>query len=302
MLRPLELHRPSTVADAADLMGELGEDATLYAGGTELLLLMKEGLLRVRHLVDIKRIAGLGAIGADGETLEIGATATYRTVERSSLIRERCPLVAGGAQHVANVRVRNVGTVGGNLTFADPQSDPATLLLALDAVVRLASPHGAREVPLGEFVRGPYETVRERHEVLTSIRLRPWPPGTPATYLKFGVHERPMLGIALALMLDGRRGDVVGARLAVGCVGPRPERLTEVEERFCGRSLADLPGEIDEIAALASRTVATVPDLHGTAEYKRELVRVFVRRAFRVAAARARGHSTNERYPYTVVV
>lgn len=283
-------------------MAQLGDDATLYAGGTELLLLMKEGLLRVRHLVDVKRIAGLEAIGTDGEILEVGATATHRMVERSSLIRELCPIVAGGAQHVANVRVRNVGTVGGNLTFADPHSDPATLFLALDAVVRLGSPHGAREVPLGEFVRGPYETVCERHEVLTSVRLRPWPPGTLATYLKFGTHERPTLGIALALMLDSRREEVVGARLAVGCVGPRPERLVDVEQRFCGRSLSDLAGEIDEIAALASRTVAAVTDLHGTAEYKSELVRVFVRRAFRVAATRAKGYSTNERYPYTVVV
>src|SRR5438094_914107 len=175
MLRPFALHRPGTAEEACALLATLGEDAAPYAGGTELLLLMKLGLLRPPHLVDVKRIAGFGDI-ADGTRLTIGATVTHRTLERSPLVRARCPLVASVARHVANVRVRNVGTVGGNLAFADPHSDLATLFLTLDATVELVSPRGRRELSLAEFVRGPWETARRPDELLASVRLAPAAP------------------------------------------------------------------------------------------------------------------------------
>ncbi|MGH7312560.1 MAG: FAD binding domain-containing protein, partial [Candidatus Rokuibacteriota bacterium] len=146
MLRPFTLHRPRTAAEACELLARLGDDAAPYAGGTELLLLMKEGLLRPRHLVDVKRIVGFDTIGDDGARLVIGATVTHRALERSALVKTRCPVMAEVARHVANVRVRNVGTVGGNLAFADPHSDLATLFLALDASVELTSPRGRREL------------------------------------------------------------------------------------------------------------------------------------------------------------
>ena len=155
MLRPFELHRPATVAEAISLL-TARPDAALYAGGTELLLLMKAGLMRPVDVIDIKRIPDLDGLVADDDVLAIGATVTHRRLERSPAVRAGWPLVAGVAAHVANVRVRNVGTVGGNLAFADPHSDLATLFLTLDAVVELVSPRGRREVPLVEFVRGPW--------------------------------------------------------------------------------------------------------------------------------------------------
>src|SRR5438309_7459607 len=199
---------------------------------------MKLGLLRPPHLVDVKRIAGLGDI-ADGGRLTIGATVTHRSLERSPLVRARCPLVASVARHVANVRVRNVGTIGGNLAFADPHSDLATLFLALDAHVELVSPGGRRELSLGDFVRGPWETARRPDELLAGVRLAPWP-SRAAAYVKFGVHERPTLGIAVALGLNG--GDRAGARIqdariGVGCVCPRPARMFTAEARLCGVSV-----------------------------------------------------------------
>jgi len=302
VLRPFALHQPSTIAEAAELLAHLGDDGILYAGGTEVLLLMKEGLLRVRHLIDVKRIASLNAIGVDGEWLSIGATATHREVERSPVVRARCPIVAEAARHVANVRVRNVGTVGGNLAFADPHSDLATLFLALDGVVRLGSARGTREVPIAQFVTGAYETARERDELLVSVRWRPWPPRAATAYVKFGIHERPTLGIALLLVLDGAGEGVVDARLAVGCVSPRPVRLAEAEDRLCRRSLPDLFREIHETANLAARGVDPITDLHGSAEYKREMVAVFVRRALRVAAARAVDQRPQDRYAHAVIV
>jgi len=165
VLRAFELHRPATVAEASALLAAR-PDAALYAGGTELLLLMKAGLVRPADVIDLKRIPDLGGLVDGDDALAIGATVTHRALERSALVRARWPLVAGVAAHVANVRVRNVGTVGGNLAFADPHSDLTTLFLVFDATVRLGSAAGARELPVGDFVRGPYETARRADEVL----------------------------------------------------------------------------------------------------------------------------------------
>jgi aerobic carbon-monoxide dehydrogenase medium subunit len=312
VLRPFTLHRPETAEEACALLAGLGEDAAAYAGGTELLLLMKLGLLRPRHLVDVKRIPGFGEIGpgpraTSGARLTIGAAVTHRAVERSALVGARCPLVSSVARHVANVRVRNVGTVGGNLAFADPHSDLATLFLTLDASVELVSPRGCRELPLGDFVRGPWETAREADELLASVTLTPWGGETAAAYVKFGVHERPTLAVAAALRLDGaagaqRGGDrIVDARVAIGCVGLKPARLAAVEARLVGGSVADLEDAARAAAEIAAAGVDAADDLHGSADYKRAMVAVFVRRALGIAAARARGAEPAARFPHAVV-
>jgi carbon-monoxide dehydrogenase medium subunit len=194
-----------------------------------------------------------------------------------------------------------VGTVGGNLAFADPHSDLATLFLALDAGVRLWSRRGEREVALAEFVRGPYETACEAHEVLSAIRLPLWPAGTAATYLKFGVHERPTLGVAAALV-PGAAGAPATLRLTVGCVGPRPQRLLDVEAMGGTEGAPAIAARAENLAALAGREVDVIDDAHGSAEYKRDMTRVFVRRALDVALARARGEEIEARYAHTVVV
>jgi carbon-monoxide dehydrogenase medium subunit len=344
LLRPFELHRPATVEEACALLAALGDDAVPYAGGTELLLLMKEGLLRPRHLVDLKRIPGLDAIHDGDGRVALGATATHRTVERARLVHERVPIVASVARHVANVRVRNVGTVGGNLAFADPHSDLATLFLALDAAVDLASPRGRRTLALDELVRGPWETARAADELLTGVTLVP-PPRVAAAYVKFGMHERPTLGIAVVLHLAGPAGAggdeggfcepgdptpggggsqnppsspptlatltrVVDARIAVGCVNPKPARAHDAEARLRGCDVAALEDVVSDVASLAAASADPADDIHGSADYKREMVAVFTRRALRIAAARAGRGARDARgaavvavpsYPYTVV-
>ena len=308
MLRPFELHRPSTVVEASSLLAAR-PDAALYAGGTELLLLMKAGLMRPADVIDVKRIAELGGIVEREGALSIGATVTHRALERSATVRACWPLVGGVAAHVANVRVRNVGTVGGNLAFADPHSDLATLFLAFDATVRLVSASGARELALAEFVRGPYQTSRRADEILGGVRLTAWPAGTVGVYVKFGVHERPTLGLALALTLDG--GDrVTGARLAVGCVGPRPHRVASAEVLLAGQPVGRLVGEAsgdragvaDELGTRVAEAVDPMSDLHGGADFKRELARVFTRRALAIAVARAQGRTHDATYPHAIVV
>jgi len=301
MLRPFELHRPPSVEEACGLLATLGDDAVAYAGGTELLLLMKEGLLRPRHLVDVKRIPRLDRIAADNGGIAIGATVTHRALERSSAVRESCPVIASVARHVANVRVRNVGTVGGNLAFADPHSDLATLFLALDADVQLVSPRGHRNVSLEAFVRGPWETDRAPDELLTSVTLAPWHGRTAAAYVKFGIYERPTLGIAVALRLEGDTTRIADARIVIGCVNPRPARARDAEARLRGCDVADLDDVSRQVASLAAAGADPADDLHGGADYKREMVAVFTRRALRAAAARARGTEPAVRYEHAVV-
>src|SRR5215510_3404155 len=198
-LRRFEIHQPSNVAEAAQMRAHFGEQASLYAGGTELLLAMKHDVLRYRHLIDVKVIPGLDAIELRDGMIRIGAAATHRSIERSALLRSRLPVFTRMESLVANVRVRNTGTLGGNLCFAEPHSDPATLLLVLGASVAAEGPEGRREIPMDDFFTSAYETCLRRNEVLTSIKI-PVPTGYwRSAYVKFQVHERPLLGLALAL-------------------------------------------------------------------------------------------------------
>lgn len=251
-----------------------------------MLLLLKGNLVRAEHVIDVKRIPELAGIGIHARRLRVGATVTHRAVERSPVVREHCPTLAGVARHVANVRVRNVGTVGGNLAFADPHSDLATVGLTFDATVSLGSARGERELPLEAFVLGAYETAREADEILTAVTLEPPSPRTASVYVKFGLYERPTLGVALAVTLD-ETGAVRDARLAVGCVGPRPVRARAVEARCRGLSLDELAARGGELAADAARDLDVMADLHGAADYKRDMVRVFTRRAVATVVARA---------------
>ncbi len=282
------------------MLAEHGPDAALYAGGTELLLLMKAGFVRPRVLLDIKHIAGLDAVSAENGAVEIGATVSHRMVERSPVLRERCPLVANVARHVANVRVRAVGTVGGNIAFADPHSDLATLFLVFDAAVAVWSLRGERMIPLADFVVGPYETARRDDEILTRVRLATWPTGAAGAYLKFGVHERPTLGVAAVLIPAGDGRQVAEARVAIGCIGPRPQRLAAIEADLRGTEVADLAAGRIDCRDEQMEAIDAMTDLHGAADYKRAMAQVYVRRALQLAAARATGKAMDPTYPYTV--
>src|SRR3954470_6067295 len=158
ILSDFQLHRPATVDDAVQLRGELGDAAALYAGGTELLLAMKMGVLDYEHLIDVKRIDGLRGIEVRDGSLWIGAGTTHREIETSPLVQERLPALATLERHVANVRVRAAGTLAGNLAFGGPHADPAALLTALDATVELVGSGGRRSVGIEEFILGAYET------------------------------------------------------------------------------------------------------------------------------------------------
>ena len=167
--------------------------------------------------------------------------------------------------------------------------------------VRLVSGAGTRELPLDEFVLGSYETARQPEELLGSVRLTPWPGRSFGAYVKFGIHERPALGIAVMLTL-GPDDRVIAARLSVGCVSPQPHRIEAAERALAGQPLEAIATLADEVGALAAHAIDPVSDLHGSAEYKRHLTRVFTRRALDVAIARAHGREPHARYPHAIVV
>jgi carbon-monoxide dehydrogenase medium subunit len=277
-LPAFDLHRARSVEEASELLDRYGDDAAVYCGGTELLLLLKLGFAAFGHLVDVKGIDELRGVRAEKGAMVIGAGVTHRALERDRLVLEQLPALAEMERRIANIRVRNVGTLGGNLCFSDPHSDPATFLLALDAEVECRRGGGEpRRLPLASFVLGPYQTALAPGELLTAIRVPVPPAGSRVVHGKFRFHERPAVTVTCAVRVDG--GRVPDARVAVGSVGVRPVRVAEAERLV--REGAPL-GQAAEAAAAAA---AAVDDANGSVEYKENLVRVLVERALREALA-----------------
>ena len=292
MLPPFALEEPTSVHEASALLARYGEAAHLYAGGTELLLAMKEGLLHYERLINIKLIPELAGIALEDGALHIGAITTHRTLERSAVVRAHFPTLAEMAAHVANVRVRTVGTLGGNLCFAEPHADPGPLLLGYDASLTLARQDGTRALALEQFFVGPFEVALTDDELLTAIRVPVLPMHTAVAYLKYGHLERPSVGVAVAVTALPKH--VQEVRVAVGCVGPTPHRLWDVEGLLGQKELSEVRATLDAAGALAGRAADAVTDLHGSAEYKAYLVGVLLQRAFEHAYRQAIGEDTGD--------
>ncbi len=280
-----ELHRPGTLEEASDLAARHGDDAAFYCGGTELLLLLKLGFASFEHLIDLKRVEELRGVRVDGEALVIGAAATHRAIERSPVVLCHLPALAAMERGVANVRVREVGTLGGNLCFSDPHSDPATFLLAAGAEVECRQGgEPARRLPIGDFVVGPYQTALHPGEVLTSVRI-PLPVGrTAIAHAKFAFHERPTATLATRVTVDD--GRVAEIRVAVGSVGARPVRAEDAERLLAGAASGDMDvSMLERAGAAAAEAASPVEDSNGSAAYKAQLVRVLLERTLREAIA-----------------
>ena len=280
-----QLHRPDTVERAASLRAELGDEAALYAGGTELLLAMKLGVLDYEHLIDVKRIAALRGISERDGVLRIGAAVTHREIETDATVRASLPALAALERHVANVRVRAAGTLAGNLAFAEPHADPPALLVALGASVELAGTDGTRVLDVEEFVAGPYETELGDDELIAAVRVPVPAAGVRAAYRKFQVLERPAVGVAaVARVEDGVLVDEPA--IVVGAVDERPVRVPAAD---AVGAPCDDPDALGRLAAAAREAVEPVDDLSGSAEYKRHLTGVMVERAVRALAGESTG-------------
>ena len=282
-MKPFRLYEPTTISETVSTLNEHGDDVKLYAGGTELLLAMKAGLLQYDGLVNIKNVSELDEVTFANNTLSIGARATHSIVEHSADVLAHAPLFASMEHRIANVRVRNVGTVIGNLCFAEPHSDPGALLLLYGAEIDIASLAGTRTTSVEELVVGPYETSLAADELVTRVRVPLLPNGMKGAYMKFGYHHRPTLGVGAGVTVaDGKYADV---RLTLGSVPPHPMRLRDAEAILRGAATSD-GAAAAEAGRIAAEACDAIDDLHGSAEYKQHLVQVFVQRALKQAVER----------------
>jgi carbon-monoxide dehydrogenase medium subunit len=288
LLPSFVIRAPQRVDEAIDLLREHGEAARVYTGGTELLLVMKAGLLTCDCLVDIKGIADLNQVRRDNGALVIGATATHRAIEQSPVVRSALPELIDVTRQIANARIRASGTLGGNLCFAEPHSDPATFLLAFDTDIECSGAEGSRWVPLDEFFVGAYESAIQPDELLTAIRVQ-LPAGRwSSAYRRFAVLERPTANVAVRLDADAD-GTVTDARITVGAVGDKPTRVGAAEARCTGVTVAEVLARAPEVGAAVEGEVEAFEDLYGSDEYKRALAAELTRRAVQEAASRLNG-------------
>lgn len=286
-MKRFDLAEPATVEEAAALIAD-GDGVKLLAGGTALLIVIKQGVFTPTRLVSTRRIPGLDRIDeAPDGTIRIGASVTHTQAESSPVIRRRYSALAQAIHFVANARIRNMATLAGNLCHADPHSDPPPVLLALEARVRLKGLRGTRELPFREFLRGYYETALAPGEILTEIIIPPPPRPLYGAYVRCALRsatDYPSVCVT-AWVSPGEAGICQELRLAVGGVTSVATRITAAEQAGPGARLT--AARIEELAALGAESLEATTDLHGAAWYKRRMARVFLKRTLLEACARA---------------
>lgn len=259
--------------------------ACVMAGGTDLLIAIREKGLRPSCMVDIKGIAELRGIErTNGGGLSVGATTTLHEIETSRMVREICPVLGDAVGMIGSLQVRNRGTIGGNLSNASPAADSAPALLVLEAELELGSVSGTRVVPAEIFFVGPGKSVLTQGEILKRIRIPRPAPLTRSTYLKFGPRKAmdiAIVGVAVSLVFDGE-GSCRNARVALGSVAPTPVRAKKAEAALLGELNEQ---RIREAATLVAAEADPVDDVRGGKAYRMDLVKVLAMRAIKQAIA-----------------
>jgi aerobic carbon-monoxide dehydrogenase medium subunit len=278
-----EYFAPTTLDEALEILGRYEDgDAKVLAGGMSLIPVMKLRFAAPRALVDINRIGGLDTLAEEGGRLRIGALVRHKTCERSELLRGKYGALGDAAPLISDPIVRNLGTVAGSLAHADPQGDWGSAMLAVRAEVVARSAEGERIIPIDELLLGPFMTSLRPTEIVTEVRVPD--PGARAagTYLKLERKVGDFATVGVAVHVAMANGVVDQAGIGLTAVGPTNLRAEEAEQALADRPLDD--EAIDEAARLAAEEAQPYDDLRGTAEYKRNTVRVFTSRALRKAA------------------
>jgi carbon-monoxide dehydrogenase medium subunit len=291
-MNPFVFRTPETLDEALTLLGEHGEDAKVMAGGTALIIMLKQRLVMPEVLISLHRVRGLDSVEEANGTLRLGGLLTHRAVELAPAVRSRVPMLADTFRQVATVRIRNVATVGGALAHADPNQDPPVALLALDAQVQLRSAHGQREVALEQFFTDYYETVLEPGELVTEVRVPLPKPNTGSVYLKFlprTADDYATVGVAASVQVDPATGSCADCRIAMGCVGLTPLRARQAEDVVRGQTMSE--ALLREAGAAAQQVTDPLSDVRGSASYKRSMAAVYVLRALGQAWQQALGTS-----------
>ncbi|MDP6558673.1 MAG: xanthine dehydrogenase family protein subunit M [Candidatus Binatia bacterium] len=280
-MKDFEYLEPATVPEACALLKRAAGEARVFAGGTQLTIVMKQGLLQPRTLVNIKKIGELRGINLDSaQSLIIGGLVTHREIETSELLREKLPVLCDLEREVANIRVRNMATVGGNLASGEPLTDLPCVLISLDSKVNITGCAGEREIPLDELFVDYYQTVLAEDEILTRVVV-PLPPAhTGVDYIRFSsssVVDKPCVGVAARVSVDPQSRICRTVRIGLGCVAPTPMRAREAEKIIEGKELVS--EELERVARSAAGECTPLSDLRGSEHYKREIVRALVKRA-----------------------
>lgn len=286
---PFDYHAPATVSDAVALLRRLsdeGVDAKILAGGQSLMPMLAMRVARPEVLVDLRRLRDLDYIRSDGGTLAIGAMASKRAAEQSALVREAQPLFHAATRLVGHVAIRNRGTVGGSFAHADPASEYPAVALVLDMELRAVGPEGERRIPAAEFFVTYMTTSLESAEILTEVRMPPWMPGTGWAIQEMARRHGDLALAGVAATLRVERGVCRGARLAAFGVNPTAVRLTAAERAMEGAAPDARSFERAGTAA-AQALEEPMSCVHASAEYRRHLVGVLVRRCLAEAAGRA---------------
>ncbi len=293
-LPPFDYYRPSTLKEVLALMERLDGNVSLFAGGTDILVAMKEQRSNHQALVDIKHIPGIDTIRPEDGGLRLGAAVTTRSVARSSVVLERFPLLSQSLKILGSMQIGNRATVGGNLSNASPAADSAPPLLTLQASVKLVGPQGERSVPIENFFLGPGKTVMNR-EVLTEVRVPPASPQGRGIFYKLGPRGAPedicIVSVAVFAVSDAAGRNWEDVRIALGAVAPTPVRARNAEEALRGQPIE---GQVLEDAArlAAEKDARPITDIRGSANYRRAMVQVLVSRALEHVTREVKGETT----------
>jgi len=281
ILPDFEYFAPTTLSETCELLKKLGPGAKVLAGGTDILSKMKQELLFPKAIVSLKKLSGLSEIRVENNDVIIGARVTHNGLIDSPVLQKKYPSICNAAHQMANNQVRNIGTIGGNIVNAVPSADLPPILIALGAKIKLVGTKGERILPLEDFFTGPNETVIQQDEVLTEFIISEQP-FTGSTYIKFALRRSGALavvGVAVAVAVEGNICQK--ARIVLEAVAPTPLRVKTAEEVLTGKEITDdLLEEAGRAAAAESKPIS---DIRGSAEYRRDLVRVLTRRALRKA-------------------
>jgi CO/xanthine dehydrogenase FAD-binding subunit len=285
---------PRTLDEAISLLQSHGERAKYIAGGTDVLVKIKEGKAAPDYLISLKHIIGQDQPFLNHETgeLYIGAFCTHRSIEQSPLIQHRYPIIHDAVKNIGSVQIRNVATIGGNLVNAVPSADGAIPLIALDAKVNIYGTKGQRSMELRRFFLGPGQCDLEGGEILTEIVIPALAPRTGSAYIKHGRREAmelPMLGVGVLLTLEEDMVTCSKARICLGVAAPTPFRALDAEKYLKGKTVDEI--NLAEAGRIAGQESKVRDSIRGVAWYRREMVGVLVRRMGLMALERAKGEA-----------
>jgi carbon-monoxide dehydrogenase medium subunit len=291
-LRPFELIAPHSVEETVDALGRAGGAARVVSGGTALVPMMRLGLVRPDPLITLHRVPGLAEVVVDDGVLHLGSMVSMADLVRSRAVRGGWELLAEAAHRVATPAIRSSATLGGNLAYAEAASDVAPALLCLEASVETAGPAGERSIPITRFFTGFYETALEPGTIVAGVRVPPSPDGAVGGYVKFcprSAEDKPLIGVAALIVLERGTGRCRDVRIALSGAAPTPIRAVSAETALRGEALSD--GAQRAAADAAAAEADPLSDVMGTAQYRREMVRVWTRRLLAALRDRVRAGS-----------